>query len=529
METDCISHKATGYFSPLIIDYLEQQASLAPFYQYTPTDEGMDRAIADRKKFPVDRALLVNTLKAQYAGIDISDSVRDNIAALTEEQTFTVCTAHQPNLLTGYLYFIYKIIHTARLARHLQTRHPEARFVPVYYIGSEDNDLDELGVFRYEQRKFRWETDQTGAVGRMHTRDLKPLLEELYRIIGPPGEQADRLQDIIRAAYEGQATIAAATRYIVNAFLGSFGVVVIDADDVALKQAFVPVIKDELLEGRSFKLVKEPSEALSRLYKAQAFARPINLFYLKDDLRERIEATDTGYKVVHSTISWTTEELMEEVTNHPERFSPNVILRGLYQETILPNVAFIGGGSEVAYWMQLKPIFNHYDVFFPPLILRQSFLWIAEEQRVLQEKTGCSDTELFEPTEQLARAFVRKHTHKDMELEDIRQQLQHTLLQLKTKATAIDTTLNASVEAALTKMRHQVDVVEKKMMRAEKQHMGVRLAQVYRLKQQLFPNGTLQERQENFMPYYLRYGEAYFEALYAATLPYGDGFVLIKA
>ncbi|PSK92041.1 bacillithiol biosynthesis cysteine-adding enzyme BshC [Taibaiella chishuiensis] len=528
METVCIPYQSTTFFSDLIADYLDQKDSLKPFYAFSPDENGLKAAIAQRKQMATDRATLVQVLKKQYEGYAVHPKVTANIESLLDENTFTVCTAHQPNLMTGYLYFIYKIIHAAKLARHLESLSTAERFVPVFYIGSEDNDLEELGVFRFNGIRFRWQTEQKGAVGRMSAKDLQPLLGQLMAQVGPPGPFADRLKEIILHAYSKENTIAAATRYLVNELLGAFGVVVLDPDDAALKRAFLPVLKEELLQPKSFDLVKAPSDALNEQYKAQAFARPINLFYLRDDIRERIEKTSTGWKVVRTEIHWNESELIAELEQHPERFSPNVILRGLYQETILPDVAFIGGGSEVAYWLQLKPVFDHYKIFYPAVILRQSVLWIDKASYALQQKIGLGNEELFEPAEQLVRSFVNKHTNKDLQLEDMRTQMIRVFDQIKAKATHIDVTLKSSAEAALTKMRHQLDTIEKKMMRAEKRNMAEQLNQIYKLKNKLFPNGSLQERYDTFMPYYLERGPAFFEDLMTATLPLGNEFLLLR-
>ncbi|WP_157976869.1 bacillithiol biosynthesis cysteine-adding enzyme BshC [Taibaiella helva] len=528
METVCIPHQATTFFSGLNTDYLAGHEALAPFYAFSPDDAGLDRAITARKQFPVNRQVLVETLRRQYRNHTLYEAVSRNIDALADDNTFTVCTAHQPNLMTGYLYFIYKIIHAAKLARHLEALRPEHRFVPVFYIGSEDADLDELGVFRFNGIRFRWQTEQAGAVGRMSTRDLQPLLDQLTALIGPPGDNAERLKEIIYNAYRQHGTIAEATRYIVNELLGRYGVVVIDPDDAALKQLFVPVLLEELFRPQAHELVQQTSHALEQAYGAQAYSRPINLFYLKDDIRERIEQHGDEWRVLRSDIRWDREALGQEVKAHPERFSPNVILRGLFQETILPDVAFIGGGSEVAYWLQLKPAFDHYRIFFPALVLRQSVLWIDAAATQLQRKTGLSDEELFQPAEKLVRAFVHKHTHKDLQLEDNKQQLNHIFDQIKMKAINIDITLRASAEAALTKMRHQLDTMEKKMMRAEKRNMAGQLSQIYKLKNRLFPNDSLQERYDTFMPYFLEQGNTFFDTLMDATLPYGNQFLLIR-
>lgn len=528
METVCLPHYKTPFFSSLNIDYLAEASKLKDFYNFSPDDEGLKAAIEARKHFPTDRETLVKVLKEQYKHLSVGDTVSNNIELLKDKNTFTICTAHQPNLMTGYLYFIYKILHTVKLATHLKSIQPEYNFVPVFYIGSEDNDIDELGTFRYNDVKYRWNTDQTGAVGRMHTKDLQPLIHQLLNFIGPPGEHADRLKDIILNAYNLNNDIATATRVLVNELLGSYGVVVIDAAHRELKRLFLPVLKEELFQPVSDTIVQEQTKRLNEHYSGQAFSRPINLFYLKDDIRERIEQTEKGWHVVHTDIHWDKEALESEVEQHPERFSPNVILRGLYQETILPDAAFIGGGSEVAYWLQLKGLFDHYKVFFPTLVLRQSFLVSDQKSNELQEKIGLSDEELFLPTEQLIPFYVKQHATNDLELKTLEKELQCVFEQIKERATKIDTTLRASADAALTKMRYQMHVMEKKMLRAEKRNMADQISQLYKLKNKLFPNNSLQERYDTFMPFYLEKGSVFFDELLKAALPYGDQFVILK-
>lgn len=528
METVCLPHSKMPFFSSLNIDYLAGNHKLAPFYDFRPDDAGLKAAIEKRKHHPVDRTTLVKTLQEQYLHYDIDEAVAHNISLLADENTFTICTAHQPNLMTGYLYFVYKILHTVKLATHLKSLYPEYNFVPVYYIGSEDADLDELGTFRYNDVKYKWNTEQTGAVGKMQTQDLQPLLHQLTSVLGPPGENTERLKDIIFHAYSTKNNIAQATRYLVNALLGSYGIVIIDSDNKALKKQFLSVLKQELFKPVSDVLVQAQSKKLNENYTAQAFSRPINLFYLKNDIRERIEQTADGFKVVHTNLHFTEQEMMTEVETHPERFSPNVILRGLFQETVLPNIAFIGGGSEVAYWLQLKTVFEHYNVFFPALVLRQSFLISDEASNLLQTKIGLSDEAIFQPTEQLVQNYVKQHAAHDLELAGLEKELQQTFEQIKEKAVKIDATLRGSADAALTKMKYQMQVMEKKMLRAEKRNMADSIARIYKLKNKLFPNNSLQERYDTFMPQYIYEGAAFFDKLLEATLPYGNQFVIIK-
>lgn len=528
MNITYLQHQQTGYFSKLNIDYINGAGALRPFYAFEPNDKGLSNAILERSTMPLNRAVLVGELQKQYEGLTDIPDVTNNIALLQADNTFTVCTAHQPNLMTGFLYFVYKILHAVVLARHLKSQHPHANFVPVFYMGSEDNDLDELGVFRFNNTKFRWDTEQTGAVGRMHTKDLQALLQTFTALIGPPGAAADNLKEIVLTAYSQQHTIAQATRYLIHHLLGQYGVVVLDADSAVLKRQFLPVLKQELLQPVADTLVQRASAKLNEQYSAQAFSRPINLFYLHNNIRERIEKNGNEWQVVRTDIKWTEAALIAELEQHPERFSPNVILRGLYQETILPNVAFIGGGSEVAYWLQLKEVFAHYHVFYPALILRQSSLFIDEKSYNLQHSLGLSNEQLFAPTEKIIRDFVVKNSQKDLQMNDALHQLNAVFEQIKVSATHVDITLKSSAEAALTKMKHQINVLEKKMMRAEKRNMSTKLAHIYKLKNQLFPNASLQERYDTFMPYYLSIGPHFFELILKATVPYGNQFAIVK-
>ncbi|XZF13902.1 bacillithiol biosynthesis cysteine-adding enzyme BshC [Chitinophagaceae bacterium MMS25-I14] len=524
-----LPYRDTGHFSSLVNDYLSQDEKIRPFYTFAPDAAGLNDAVRQRAAYKVDRALLVSVLERQYATLPVQEAVQQNIALLADENTFTVCTAHQPNLMTGYLYFIYKIVHAVKLAEELKALHPEKNFVPVYYMGSEDNDLDELGVFRYEGKKFTWYADgQTGAVGRMKTESLTPLISELFRLLGPPGSNLDDLKELIQEAYLHHNTVGAATQFLVHKLFGRFGLVVLDPDETAFKKVYLQVMKDDLLHHTPFDIVSRQNELLATHYKVQAHPRQVNLFYMKDHLRERIEHSGDTWQVVDSLIKWNKEELLAELEAHPGRFSPNVILRGMFQETILPNVAFIGGGAEVAYWMQLKTLFDHYKIFFPAVMLRQSAMWINPYAAKLRRELGLSIKDLFQPELQLVRSYIAQNSQDDWQTEQESQSLEKIFCGLKQKATALEPTLKGSAEAALTKMRYQMQVLEKKMLRAEKKKMQVQLSRITRLKETLFPNGGLQERIENFIGYQLIYGAGYLDILKEHMHPLKNDFLVIE-
>src|SRR6185437_13098613 len=241
-----LPYRQTGYFSHIILDYLEQAKQLSPFYRHPVSAEGLRQALETRRAFPTDRAALVQILEEQYAGVLAGEAaeasgksgepgasqasgaarVRENIARLAEGTTFTVCTAHQPAIFTGHLYFIYKILHTIRLAEWLKKQHPAYHFVPVFYMGSEDADLDELGHIYLGGDKLIWETKQTGAVGRMKTKGLDKLY---YRIEGQLAVQphGKALMAMLKDAYLDSPDIQTATFKLLHALFAEYGLVTI--------------------------------------------------------------------------------------------------------------------------------------------------------------------------------------------------------------------------------------------------------------------------------------------------------------
>jgi uncharacterized protein YllA (UPF0747 family) len=254
---DCTSTKTTygqtGFFSKIILDYLNGEAALQPFYTHPVSFDGIKAAIGDRKKYASNRKLLVDTLQKQYKTVNAPEKVQANIKSLLSENTFTVTTAHQPNIFTGHLYFIYKILHTIKLCEKLKADMPENNFVPVFYMGSEDADLEELGHVYINGVKHEWNTKQTGAVGRMKVD--KALIKMLDEIAGEITIHLHGKEIIeqMKACYVEGTTIELATFKLVNALFGDYGLIVFLPDDAEYKRAFIPVVEKELKEQFSTK------------------------------------------------------------------------------------------------------------------------------------------------------------------------------------------------------------------------------------------------------------------------------------
>jgi bacillithiol synthase len=508
-----IPYNQTNNFSKLILDYLSDAEAVRSFYAFRPDKKGIQSILEQRKAYSTNRSVLVQVLKEQYAALQPSGAVQANIEALLHKNTFTVCTAHQPNLFTGPLYFVYKVLHTIKLAAYLQEQWPDCRFVPVYYMGSEDADFAELNHTYVDGKKIEWKKEQTGAVGRMQVDNtLLQLIDELegQLVYEPFGKEVVAL---LRGCYIAGRTIQEATFELVNQLYGDAGLLVLIPDHPLLKAQMMEVFAEDLFQNTSSTIVLQTSERIEEQYSAQAFPREINLFYLKDGIRERIEKDEEGFVVLNTELRFSEEAMKSELENHPERFSPNVILRGLYQETILPNLAFIGGGGETAYWLQLKDLFQHFGVPFPVLVLRNSFLIVEQKWQVKLNKIELSPADLFKSDDELMKEHVAKYSEQSVSLNGTFEKAEDLYETIREQAESIDQTLSQYVIAMKARSLKELQELEKKMLRAEKRKYVDQQRQITAIKDVLFPNGGLQERVENFSGFYARWGRGFLEEL----------------
>jgi bacillithiol biosynthesis cysteine-adding enzyme BshC len=518
-------YELTGMFSGLVLDYLHTSDAIRQFYDHPVSMEGMKKAIASRASFSTDRDLLATVFTEQYQG-GATDQQRKNIDLLRSRATFTVCTAHQPNIFSGYLYFVYKILHAIRICAYLKEQMPDKDFVPVYYIGSEDNDLEELGQVQVDGVKLVWRTDQRGAVGRMKVDPaLLQMIAQLEGQLGVKPHGAELIA-ILRRCYEKGVTIAEATFRLVNELFAGYGLLVLNADDERFKRKMITVFTDDLFAHIPQRLVQEAGEKLHAHYKVQVNPREINLFYLLDNVRDRIIEDQGIYRVDNQDIRFTRKEIFDELDKHPERFSPNVVLRAMFQETILPNIAFVGGGSELAYWLEMKGLFNHYEVPFPMLVLRNSFLVAKQSQEEKLKAFGFRVEDLFQDEFHLMDQYVRSRSAQPLDVDDELKQGEQLFLALQQKAGAVDKTLLQHLEALHARFQKQLREAGKKMVRAEKKKFEVQRRQLMKLKSELFPGGKLQERTDNFMPFYADYGRDFIDMIYDQSMSLDQKFII---
>jgi bacillithiol synthase len=491
MNAQTFDFSKTNQFSKLFLDYIAQKEPIREFQNYPPSIDGIEAALKSRKFNTQSRQILVTELKKQYENIETSPKSKANIENLLNDNTFTVTCGHQLNLFTGPLYFIYKIITTIKLAEQLKTRFPESNFVPIYWMASEDHDFEEINHFFLFGKKHTWEFPAKGAVGKIVCDTLQDFLATL------PQELEHFAQ-----FYKTSSTLAEATAKLVNHLFAAYGLVVLNPDVASLRSEFADHFIKELTERNSFNILKNNAQKLENLdYKTQVSGREINLMYADHGLRERIVFEEGSYKVLNTDLVLSETEIIDLVRSNPEKFSTNVILRPIYQEVILPNLAFIGGPAEVIYWMQLKEIFVYFGVTMPVVLPRNFAMVVNSNQTQKILKAGLQPEDIFLPELELKQKITSQDLSLDFSEEN--EVLKSLEQLLSKKAEMIDKSLIATVAAENSKITKIVDELEKRLNKAlEKRNVDV-ITQILNIKQKLYPNGSPQERIDNFLNFYL--------------------------
>lgn len=526
METRFIPLEQTGLFPKLIRDYISGREDMSPFYDFAPSMEGLKERLGHVKGLSKDNKDISEVLESQH-GSSISEVQKENLMALKADEAFTICTGHQLCLFTGPVYMIYKIASVIKLSQALSKETGE-RIVPLFWMATEDHDVEEIDHTWLFGKEIKLDTDYHGAVGRMQLSGVDRPLEQLTEILGD-SDNGHALLNIMRAAYDDGKSMTQAFRTIIQSLFSKYGLLILDADDHALKRMFLPSLIDEVMEGRIQGAIQSTIEMLKyRGESVQAEPREINLFYLEDGIRSRLVYDGERIAVHGHDISWDREEFKVMADKYPERLSPNVLLRPLFQEHILPNLAYVGGPGELSYWLQLKSVFEAFKMKMPVLLLRDSFMWIDKKTESKWESLGFELSDLFRSLDGLQKEFALKSSTVDPDLSGEKEQLLSHFDGLIERSRQIDPGILGFANAEKQRLVKAIDNMEKKLVRAEKKKHGSSLDKIAQLKEKFLPGGGLRERKENFMHWYLRQGDGFIETVVEKADPLNPQVKVLK-
>ncbi len=497
-------------YPKLINDCLSRKANLEHLHNGFIDDEtSIKEQLEYRKNFSSEkRNRLVQELEKQYESCSLS--IPEKVFELQNENTFTITTGHQLSLFGGPLFTAYKIASVINWAKKYSIKFPNCNIVPVFWLASEDHDFEEIQNVSIFRNKITWNSEQAGAVGQFSLDKISELIAEVQNLLGT-SPSSEELIELLKQAYNNNFTLSQATRIFWNHFFKEHGLVIIDADSTVLKKEFLKYSVDEIKNKTSDIAIKQTNEFLNNLgYKEQAFSRPVNLFALNKEGRQliKVEKNDS-FKI--GAVKYSQDDLIDKLNKQPDFISPNVILRPLYQEIILPNLAYIGGPGEISYWLQLKNVFKSFDKRLPLLGLRDSYLILSEKDVNVLNKLGFNCSDFFLDLETLKKRFISKNESFNIDSEIA--QVDAVFKTIEIKLATIDPSLKAFGAASARNAEKILEQVKSKAIKALKNKQEQNLSKVTKLKLKFFPDGSPQERIDSFLENYAMYGPSFVNQL----------------
>ncbi|KQT22942.1 bacillithiol biosynthesis cysteine-adding enzyme BshC [Chryseobacterium sp. Leaf405] len=455
------------------------------------------------------RNVLSSIFDKQLSGLTLSSKQIENIENLRGPNTFTITTGHQLNLFSGPVFFVYKILQTIKTCFYLKENFPDFNFVPVYWMASEDHDFVEINHFKTENNYYEINEKSGGAVGRIKINDTffisefeKEFKDSIF---------GTELILMLKEAYTPGNTLTQAIQILVNRLFSDFGLLIIDGDSKELKNQIKDTFRDELLNFSLHKTSQEKVNLLTKKYgKVQVNPREINLFYLSET-RDRIDFDGQNYNIVDKNIQFTEEEILNELENSPEKFSPNALMRPVYQETVLPNLAYIGGNAEIMYWLELKDYFTKINIPFPILIPRNSMLFLKEKTLNKIEKLDLKIEDFFQNFTTITNGKVLDNNEILKLLNEKENILLNQFSELKTIAETTEKSFGNMVKAEEVRQLKSFKRLKKRLLHAEKIKQNELLERLENIFLDVHPSKTWQERVYNFSVFFADYGYSWLE------------------
>jgi bacillithiol biosynthesis cysteine-adding enzyme BshC len=494
-------------FSRLFSAYAGEFAPLAAFFSgdfRDPRQRGqVARQVADHHKH---REKLVEALTSQANSYGADQLTLDNIQSLGDPETVAVVTGQQLGLFGGPLYTLLKTITAIQLAERL-SRDTGRKVVPVFWLEGEDHDLAEVASTAVFRGNDVASVTYTGAdeahktnpqpVGRLKfDQSINTTIDELAEVLIPT-EFSDEVLGLLRDSYKEGETFMSAFAKLMSGLFSDTGLIFVSGDDARLKEFAKPVFRKEIKEfDKSAKLLQMSSQKLADNYHVQVKSRPTSIFLMTDQGRTAVRVNEAGDKFECGDTSYSEAELLSLLDSNPELFSPNVVLRPIVQDTVLPTAAYIAGPGEVAYFAQFRPIYEWAGVPMPIIYPRASVTVLEPKIQKVLNQLELSITDFEGSLDEMFHSNVMAAMDIDAEAIFGRAS-QHLHDAINTVAPAIesvDQSLIKAAEATRSGLLKEWSKLRDRVIKAEKRRHDQTHDKMRRTQTNLFPLGTPQER-----------------------------------
>lgn len=505
----------------IFLDYLYEFENVSRFFKtnFRSKDEFLNTFKSVSESNKTNRADLVKIIKSQYSNFSPSEKTSHNLDLLKSNKTLAVVTGQQIGILGGPLYTFYKIVTVVKLSKYLSERYDNFNFVPVFWIEGDDHDFNEirhvnlindkndLQIINYGNEVS--EDEDRNSVGFMKIDEsIKQFFDEIKSNIRNT-EFTSGILTRLKSYYATGRSLKEAFKELIFWLFDKEGLIIFDPQDKSIKEMLKPIFKNELDNFRKHtETMVSVSAELEDIYHAQVKVRPVNLFYNTDGGRFLLDPVDNEFRLHKRRKRFSYDELMNLIETEPEKFSPNVLLRPICQDYILPTAFYIGGPSEIAYFAQVLPLYDFFNVQSPIVYPRSSATILEKNIGSIIEKYNLAISQVFWDPEDLKKHVLASLTN--ITVDDIftesTEKIDTALDQLKEKLFEFDKTISDASTKYRQKILNYIEELKGKAVDSQKKKHETTLRQIDKLSSTLFPNATLQERQLNFIYFANKYG-----------------------
>ncbi|MBV6419200.1 MAG: putative cysteine ligase BshC [Ignavibacteriaceae bacterium] len=513
----------------LFLDYLYEFENVADFFanDFRNRENYLKifRSISESRQDFASR--IPDIISNQYANLNPSGKTAQNIKKLADKKTLAIVTGQQLGILGGPLYTFYKIITAIKLSQFLSERYDDYNFVPVFWLEGDDHDFNEVRTIKIIDdnnslvtvgyKEEIEEDDLKQSVGLIKLdNSINDFFTALEKELKETEFKSSLLQQLRNCFQEGR-TFKDAFRDLIFNYFDNYGLVIFDPQTDEVKQLLKPIFKKEITDFRIHtEQLVHVSATLEELYHAQVKVKPVNLFLRVDEGRHSIEPVENEFRLRRKRKSYTQEQLLEVLENEPDKFSPNVLLRPICQDYLLPTAFYIAGPSEIAYFAQLKPLYELYNIVEPIIYPRSSLTILENSIAGSLDKFSIGINDVFVDVENVKKRIINsvEQSSVDEMFSDISNQLENSFDQLKEKLFDLDKTIADSSNRYRDKILGTIAELKSKAEKAQQKKYEVTLRQIDRAAVHLFPNSNLQEREINFVYFVNKYGDEFLKRVF---------------
>ena len=504
-------------FSKLFKSYTSNFAELGEFYSVNPfNDDEIASKASNLKKGSIHKEF-IGALKEFHAHLHLDQEAQ--IEKLSQTDSLAIVTGQQLGIYGGHLFTIYKTISTILLAKEWEKKLSRP-VVPVFWLADEDHDFEEISWFGipgnddFKKLEYKAESNDQLVSDIFINDQIKELRTSIKSEMFDT-DFSDEIWSFFDTCFQQGSTFRNAFASMMDHLFGKHGLLIVGSNFGAVKALLSDTFKGSI-QNRStiFNSLEEKTKKLDSNFHQQVVLSESNLFFIDDnDRRLKLDIEDGKWSA--GTNEWTEDELLDLIEIHPEKFSPNVFLRPIIQDQLLPTLGYVAGPGEIAYYGQMRDLYPHFDLEMPIIFPRFSATLIESGIDRVLDKIPFEFHRYGERIEDLEKEYAKKSESTDIEalFKDWKNEVKSASEVPKEIITDIDGSLEGLVGKTVSGFETELDKLKGRVYRSIKQQEETQLQRIRKIKGQLYPGNGLQERMVSFMYFMNKYGQGIWDEL----------------